>query len=49
MRRFSDKIVDILYPRAPGEPDRDPMWLKIGWLVFLVGVLGFGYIASRLP
>jgi hypothetical protein len=41
-----DKICDIIYPRAPGEPDRASIWSKLFVLAMLGGLLIIG-IAAR--
>ena len=48
MRRLIDAIIDVIYPRAPGEPDRDGLGVKLLVLGLLaIGLFGL-YLSSRL-
>ena len=33
-----DKIINVLYTRAPGDPDRDSIWTKL-FVLFMLGTL----------
>ncbi len=47
MRRFIGGLIDVLYPRAPGEPDRDSMGAKVLVLLLLsLGLFGLS-LSSR--
>lgn len=45
MRRFINRLVDLLYPRAPGEPDRSSFWDKLLVLGLLGSLIALGILA----
>jgi hypothetical protein len=47
MRRFIDSLIDVLYPRAPGEPDRATFWTKFAVLAMLAFLIALGILANR--
>lgn len=46
MKRFIDGIIEILYPRLPGEPDRSTLWEKVAVLAMLGAILVLGIAAN---
>jgi hypothetical protein len=49
MRRLIGGLIDLLYPRALGEPDRESIGANVIVVLLLVlGAVGL-YLSSRLP